>query len=192
MLNEKLKTESVASGSGVTKKGRRPRSDTGVRQLPPEQRSKVDAWLFDELLHYDDVARRAEAEFGVKFSRSGLSRYARQELAGRIRTRPSGAAGYVALLETINHAVLRAAQRLELESDPKALAQFARVLVAARHEASHSLRACTTRQKFEFDAATACLVHQVKMQSIAGDESLDDSQRILKIREELFGPDLPK
>ncbi len=192
MLNEKLKTESVESGSGGTKRGRRPRSDTAVRQLPPEQRTKVDAWLFDDLLPYDEVLRRAQSEFCVNLSKSGLSRYARQELAGRIRTKPSGAAGYVALLETINHAVLRAAQRLELESDPRALAQFARVLVSARHEASHSLRACTTRQKFEFDAATACLVHQVKMQSIAGDESLDDSQRILKIREELFGPDLPQ
>jgi hypothetical protein len=192
MLNEKLKTESVESGSVGTKKGRRPRCDAAVRQLPPEQRAKVDAWLFDELLPYEEVIRRAQSELDAKLTRSGLSRYARQELAGRIRTKPSGAAGYVALLETINHAVLRAAQRLELESDPKALAQFARVLVAARNEASHSLRACTTRQKFEFDAATACLVHQVKMQSIAGDESLDDTQRILKIREELFGPDLPK
>jgi hypothetical protein len=32
----------------------------------------------------------------------------------------------------------------------------------------------------------------VKVQSIASDEALDDRQRIMKIREELFGPNLPK
>jgi hypothetical protein len=127
----------------------------------------------------------------IRFSASGLSRYCRQELAARFRPRAGGRAGYVALLETMNQKALRAIQQLEIENDPKALAQFARVLVAARHEASHALRACTTRQKFEFDAATACLVHQVKMQGIVADESLDDAQRIRKIREQLFGPNLP-
>ena len=72
---------------------------------------------------------------------------------------------------------------------PGSSRKHARVLVAARQEANQALRAATTRQKFEFDAATACLVHQVGVQSIAADEALDDGQRIMKIREELFGPD---
>jgi hypothetical protein len=92
----------------------------------------------------------------------------------------------------MNQATLRALERLELGNDPKVLAEYARVLVAARQEANHSLRASTTREKFEFDAATACLVHQVRVQSIVEDEALDDGQRIMKIREELFGPDLPE
>jgi hypothetical protein len=91
----------------------------------------------------------------------------------------------------MNEAALRAAQTVEIGNDPRSLAEFARILVAARQEANEALRASTIRQKFEFDAATACLIHQVKASSIAADEALDDGERILKIREELFGPNLP-
>ena len=118
----------------------------------------------------------------------------RQEQGGA-RRHAAGAgsgSGYLALLDSMNQAALRAARRVELSEDPRVVAQYARVLVSARQEANHALRAATTREKFEFDAATACLIHQVKVQSIASDESLDDGQRIMKIREELFGPDLPK
>lgn len=191
MNDETLKIENVESGPAGAAKPRRPRSDTAVRKLNPEHHAKIDAWLFDEQLPYGEVARRAREQLGAKLSASGLSRYCRQELAARFRPRAGGRAGYVALLETMNQKALRALQQLEIDNDPTALAQFARVLVAARHEASHSLRACTSRQKFEFDAATACLVHQVKMQSLVADQSLDDGQRILKIRQQLFGPNLP-
>ena len=74
----------------------------------------------------------------------------------------------------------------------KVVSDYARVLIAARREGHEGLRAATTREKFEFDAATACLIHQVKIQGIAEDEALDDGERIQKIREELFGPDLPE
>jgi hypothetical protein len=92
----------------------------------------------------------------------------------------------------MNEAALRAVQTVEIGNDPRTLVDIARALTAARQEANESLRATTIREKFEFDAATACLVHQVKVSSIVEDESLDDGQRILKIREELFGPDLPE
>lgn len=191
MNDEKSNIENAASELNGRKSTKRPRSDTAVRRLTPEQRAKVDAWLFDEQLPYRAVAARCLQELGIKLSTAGLCRYFRQELPHRNRPQPSGSAGYLTLLEKLNDAALRAAEHIELDNDPRRLAEFARILVAARNEASHALRACTTRQKFEFDAATACLIHQVKMQCIAADESLDDCQRILKIREELFGPNLP-
>ena len=92
----------------------------------------------------------------------------------------------------MNEAALRAVQTVEIGNDPRTLVDIARALTAARQEANQCLRATTFRQKFEFDAATACLVHQVKVQSIVEDEALDDGQRIMKIREELFGPNLPE
>jgi hypothetical protein len=174
------------------KKGRRPRSDTTVRRLTPEQRARVDAWLFDDLLSYQEVAARCRRELGVQISANGIGVYCRQEQGARSRQKTDAGQGYEALLEGLNRVALRAVERAEVGKDPRVLAEFARVLVAARQEANHSLRASTTRERFEFDAATACLVHQVKVQSIAADEALDDSQRIMKIREELFGPDLPK
>jgi hypothetical protein len=120
-----------------------------------------------------------------------IGAYCRQEQGARAVRKAADGNGYVTMLESMNQMVLRAVERVEIGDDPRVLAAFARVLVAARQEANHALRASTTREKFEFDAATACLIHQVKVQSIAADEALDDGERILKIREELFGPNLP-
>jgi hypothetical protein len=171
---------------------KRPRSDTAVRQLTPEQRAKVDAWLFDGQLCYREVIALCQKELGAAISLGSLSRYYQQELAcGRQRQLRDSAGGYVSLLESMIESALRAAQTVEIGNDPRALAAFARVMVAARQEANEALRASTIREKFEFDAATACLIHQVKVKSIAEDEALDDGERILKIREELFGPNLP-
>jgi hypothetical protein len=174
------------------KKVRRPRSDTAVRRLTPEQQAKVDGWLFEEQLSHAEVSERCLSELGVRLNKSGVGRYCRQEQGLRARRKMSLGSGYVALMEGMNEAALRALERVEIGNDPKTLAEYARVLVAARQEANHALRATTTREKFEFDAATACLVHQVRVQSIVEDEALDDGQRIMKIREELFGPDLPE
>jgi hypothetical protein len=174
------------------KRGRRPRSDTNVRQLKPEQRARVDAWLFEGELSYREVVALCQKELGTELTLGSLSRYYQQELAlGRRRAKDS-VSGYVSLLESMNEAALRAVQTVEIGNDPRTLVDIARVLTAARQEANESLRATTIREKFEFDAATACLVHQVKVSSIVEDDSLDDGQRILKIREELFGPDLPE
>ncbi len=176
---------------------RRGRCDSILRRLPPEQRAKVDGWLFDDQLTYAEVAERCRQELGVQLDTASVGRYCRQEQARRPKPAdeplPVADSGnsYITLLETMSEKALRAVWKLELESDPKAIAEFARVLVAARQEANQALRASTTREKFEFDAATACLIHQVKVSSIAADESLDDGERILKIREELFGPNLP-
>ena len=193
MLNEKLETESVESGTVEQKKSRRARSDTAVRQLlTPEQRAKMDAWLFDEQVPYEEIVRRSESEFGHKFSISGIGRYCRQEKWASVTRKASGGSGYQALLQTLNEAALRAAQDFDIGNDPRTVAEITKVLVAARQEANHALRAATTREKFEFDAATACVIHQAKVQTIVADEALDDGQRILKIRHELFGPNLPK
>lgn len=201
---EEIGIKTMSGGSeNASKRSRRPRSDTAVRRLTPEQRAKVDGWLFDEELSYGEVAARCLKELGVALTACNVDRYCRQEQGGRASMRQSkggdrsepalsGGAGYVAMLEGMNQAAQRAARQIEIGNDPRMLAEFAKVLVAARQEANHSLRATTIRQKFEFDAATACLIHQVKMQCIAADESLDDCQRILKIREELFGPNLPE
>ena len=179
---------------------RRGRGDALLRSLPPDQRAQVDHWLFEERLPYPIVAERCHAQFKLKINPSSVGRYSRREQAGHRPRQPARAglcfadpgAGYEALLAAMNQAALEAAKHLELESDPKSVADYARVLIAARNEANHSLRATTTREKYEFDAAAACLVHQVKLKSIAEDESLDDGQRIAKVREQLFGPELPQ
>jgi hypothetical protein len=174
------------------KVGRRPRGDTAVRQLSPEQRARVDGWLFEGELSYREVVALCQKELGTELSTAALSRYYQQELALGRRREKDSVSGYVSLMESLNEAALRAVQTVEIGNDPRTLVDIARALTAARQEANESLRATTIREKFEFDAATACLVHQVKVSSIVEDEALDDGQRIMKIREELFGPDLPE
>ncbi len=187
----RLRSEAPARHAG-RKRAKRPRCDTAVRQLSAEQRSRVDAWLFDGNMSYREVITLGQKELGTTLSLGALSRYFQQEVAcGRRRKEPEGGNSYISLLESMIEAALRAAQTVEIGNDPRALAAFARVMVAARQEANEALRASTTREKFEFDAATACLIHQVKVKSIAEDEALDDGERILKIREAMFGPNLP-
>lgn len=48
------------------------------------------------------------------------------------------------------------------------------------------------REKFEFDASRAALEHANALQAIAVDRRLDDSAKIQKAREQMFGPNLPK
>jgi hypothetical protein len=173
---------------------RRPRSDTAVRKLTPEQRIKVDGWLFDEQLPYREVAARCQKEFGMALTEDNVGSYCRQEQkAGRKRNGQAqdGGSSYLVILDGMARAAQQALEQMEIGNDPRMVAEYARVLTAARAEANQCLRATTIREKFEFDAATACLVHQVKVQSIVEDEALDDGQRIMKIREELFGPNLP-
>src|ERR1700722_11779001 len=63
------------------KLGRRPASNTAVRQLTPEQRARVDGWLFDGELSYREVVALCQKELGTPLSVASLSRYFQQELA---------------------------------------------------------------------------------------------------------------
>jgi hypothetical protein len=47
------------------------------------------------------------------------------------------------------------------------------------------------REKFQFDAATACLKHLPRLRSIAANSALDESAKINAVREALFG-EIPK
>ena len=96
------------------KLGRRPASNTAVRQLTPEQRARVDGWLFDGELSYREVVALCQKELGTPLSVASLSRYFQQELAcGRPRRTKDGS-GYVSLLESLNEAALRAVQTVEI------------------------------------------------------------------------------
>src|SRR5208283_3058996 len=75
---------------------------------------------------------------------------------------------YQQLLERILELAVDTARLSSAPADLRVVADYARVLIAARRESHEALRAGTAREKFEFDAATACLIHQTKVQAIAG------------------------
>jgi hypothetical protein len=199
-----MNTKSEQNKSLLTKA----RSDSKLHSLTAKQRAEVDRWLFEENRSQQAVAELCRKEFSETVAPSIVGRYyhrerprweleqkakaARAEAVTAPMTPAEAEAQYRNLLGRMIRVALDTAVSAEQPAERRVVADFAKVLISARRESHEALRVATTREKFEFDAATACLIHQVKTQAIAADESLDDGQRIQKIREELFGPDLPQ
>jgi hypothetical protein len=185
----------------------KPRSDSKLHGLTAEQRAKLDGWLFGENRSIREVTKLCWAEFCCKVGRSSVARYHEREklkwgLRNAMQKLPgNGPDGECAgLSEAEFRGLLRLAAGMarecaggELEAEKRrTFIDCMKLLIASRREGHEALRATTTREKFEFDAATACLLNQIEVQSVMKDESLDDGQRILAIRQQLFGQNLPE
>jgi hypothetical protein len=176
-------------------------NEAKLKGLTPEQQAEVAKWLFEEGETLRGAEARCQREFKVKVAKSTLGRFYELESVERMKRKiradagfelTEGEANFRAVLLTMSRTAIEKAQNPVKAADRRVAVDFTKIMIAARRESHEALRAATLREKFEFDAATACLIHQVKINCIAEDESLDDGQRIQKIREELFGTDLPK
>jgi hypothetical protein len=181
----------------------KPRSNSKLHSLPPAHRATVDRWLFEENKSSREVARLCGQELKLPVGYASVLRYyhrekptrtlreAAQTVAG---SQPPGSAehefqGLLALARSMARVCATD------ENDPNKRRMFVdclKLLISSRREGHEALRASTTREKFEFDAATACLLHQIEMVELSKDESVDDGQKILAIRQQLFGPNLPE
>jgi hypothetical protein len=187
----------------------KPKSSFKVYGLEPEQRAKMDEWLFTDNLSTREVAKRCETEFQAPVSAAGVLRYFRREklqrelrsAANRIAAQSAKARNEVDAAETQFQGLLASARALaqacaangEMDAEKRrTFVDCMKLLIWARREGHEALRATTTREKFEFDAATACLTHQIEVEEIVREESVNDGERILAIRRTLFGPDLPE
>jgi hypothetical protein len=180
------------------------RSDSTWAPLTSEQRETLETWLFEENLGYDEALARAQKEFGITGTKMSLMRFYQRLAEERMREEfldlketIGEINGTKANWETMGDAAMAliAKRMVQLAvSSPhkvKELATLARVLVS--NEAQNIRRGWLEmgREKFEFDAATACLLHKIEIDAIAEEQSLDDGQRLLRIRQQLFGPNLP-
>jgi hypothetical protein len=183
----------------------KPRSDSKLHGLAAEQRAKLDVWLFTEGLTYKKVVELCLADLGVEVSQAGVCRYFREENERRMAQTSGGRAGpsawrlgietdggYRELMQRTERLALSAAKAGGRKGDFNRLVELTRLQIAARREANMAQRVALAQEKLEFDAATACLVHQKEIQAIASDDGLDEGDRIRAIREELFGANLPK
>ena len=184
------------------------RSDSKLGALTPEQRAKVDQWLFEENLSHRVVMERCKKDFNLELSRPSVQRYCRKErIAWELRqhTRADVAAmqgqfprisepeaRYRVLLIKLGEFVLEKAEDLDRKENRALVTDLTKLLIAARREASIAQRGALARQKFEFDAATECLKHQIEVQAIMQNKELNDGNRVDQIRRELFGNNLPK
>jgi hypothetical protein len=178
------------------------RSDAKLEWLPREQREQVDQWLFNEGAGMTEVAARCKSQFGVEVSASSVARYTRSR-----RVRVEWAAGLLTtgdsdleaeheheeLMKRIRAQALALSSKKNIkDTDRRWTSDYAKVLIADRRARNEMKKMDMAREKFEFDAATACRSRQVEMKEIDEDESIDENERVCRVREELFGENLPE
>jgi hypothetical protein len=163
-----------------SRQGRKPRKDSILHRLPPEQRAKVDRWLFDKNLTYAQVAEGCWKMFGVKVSQSSVGRYyqsfahvphakTKEMLAIEDLGPLDPETGYQLLLGRLLKLAKDAADRIEFglrfpeygveRCEVRESIRFMRLLIAARRERTDADMARLERDKFEIGAAKACLNH---------------------------------
>ena len=188
--------------------GTRTQSDSKLNGLPPDKKAKLDGWLFEGGLTYEEAVERCQKELGVETSLAGVYRYYRQESQERLKRAAAQTAGnggaaawrlgistdelYRELVANTGQMALTATRRKGKTVGVNHLVQLMRLQISARREANQAQRVALAREKLEFDAATACLAHQTEIQAIAADNSLNEGEQIRAIREELFGTNLPE
>ena len=187
----------------------KPRSDSKLHGLAAEQRALVDQWLFMEGLTYAQVVELCAKEFNLEVSVAGVGRYYQEESRRRAREAMEknpvcggGAAAwrlgiqadheYRELLAITGQQALGAVHLAGRKMSMSRVMEVLRLQIAARREANQAQLVALAREKLEFDAAAACLLHQKELQTILVDEAKDDGDRVRAIREELFGPNLPE
>ena len=188
----------------------KPKGNSILDRLPPEQKAELNKWLFDENATYREVIERCQKEFGVKVMITSVARHYQREFRARSLDRfertihqknellkimnekqhPNG--NYELMIRMAENMAVEEALKPEDERDYRKVGYLARLIIAAKEESSTAIHAEIARCKYEYDFATECLIHKVKMDEIIAEEGVDDGVRIQKIREELFGPDLPK
>jgi hypothetical protein len=181
------------------------RSDSTWAALSPEQRETLEEWLFEENIGYKEALERAQKEFGATGSIMSLARFYQRlatermerEMAEVVETceRVQATKARVPQLKEamMKLAGLRLVQ-LAVNSPEKVrkLESLTRLLV--RNEALEIKRGWLEigRGKFEYDIATEVLMRKMELDLIDADETLSDEQKLHKIREEIFGPNLPE
>ncbi|MDB6068141.1 MAG: hypothetical protein JWR26_4349 [Pedosphaera sp.] len=201
---------------------RKPRSNSILHGLTPEQRERVDGWLFEENLSYARVVERCGEELGVRVSPTSARRYYERECLARSLEgikRNAAARKEVATTLTANTeedyqiALGMAGQLASAEAlkpnqhaDIERVAGATRLLIAARKEqlekervqiqaqraAQSGRRVALAEKRFQFDAALECWDYLKEMKVIMANDALGDSAKVMAIRERLFGPDLPE
>ena len=181
------------------------RCDATWAALSPEQREMLEGWLFEENLGYTEVLDRAQKEFGITGSKMSLVRFYQRvaaeraqreflELETTIREMKGLEVNVVEMQSAAMCLITKRLMKLSLESPDKVreMAWLGQVLI--QNEAQSIKRGWLNigREKFQYDAATACMIHKLRIDEVMADESMSDQQHIQKIREEIFGPNLPE
>jgi hypothetical protein len=200
-----MSNEEGRSKNAESEIGGKARSDSILSSLSSEWQARIKDWLFEENLSFAAVAARCRTELGIDVSKTSVIRYYRREVSrrrleaalGRREGGPDPTSGeandcYKELVATAGEMALEIV-RGEVDAEKRrAFVECTKLIISARREGNYARRVDLARERFEFDAATACVARQMEIQGIVEDETLTDEERIRSVREELFGENLPE
>lgn len=182
------------------------RSDSVIDGLPQNQREQIEAWLLDENLSYAEAQQRARADLDIRLSSSALSSFfqecSQRRMLDRITSsrknanevikkfKENPADMYSALVNIVGQAAFEASMKGE-DLDPKLVFNFTKLVMHAKKQSLEEQSLALQRDKFQFDAAAACLKKLPSLKTIAQNSGLDQKEKITQIRQLLFG-ELPK
>ncbi|MDB6066454.1 MAG: hypothetical protein JWR26_2662 [Pedosphaera sp.] len=66
-----------------------------------------------------------------------------------------------------------------------------RLALQAERTAQHGRKVALLEKRFQFSASVECLRHEKEMKEIMAKKEWDDGDKVMEIRERLFGPNLP-
>jgi hypothetical protein len=179
---------------------RKPRADAILLNLPEEQQAQLAEWLLNGM-PYHAAKAALEKQFGVQVKYlSAFSEFwskvcqpalmVRRAKAVEIADQISKAAEQNAALDAGMIAALKQ-KAFELCQAPNANPQDVFFVISQalkiRDQDLKQSDLALKRDKFQFDAAKACLKQLPALKAIAGDNSLDQNGKINAIRQKLFG-----
>lgn len=183
---------------------RRKRSDAKLFNLDESQQARLVEMLVDERLPYHKVreliAQPAPDGFGVRVSLDALSRFWDEACGPAILARQARAAGIArsvgaaaakngisdeGLVELIKERVLYLST--SGSTDPEAWAFVTGQFLTLRAQELKRSELELKREKFEFDAAKACLRKLPELKAVAADKGLGAEEKLARVRAALFG-----
>lgn len=180
---------------------RKTRSDAVLLNLPEEQQAKLAEWLLSGV-PYHEAKVLAEKEFGIAVrSLSSFGEFwsavcqpallaKRRKLAGAAEARAEEAGRHPGAFDraTLDAITQRAYELAEnSNSEAKDVKAVMMLLLKARDQEFREKKLAFDREKFEFDAARACLLKLPELRAVANDKGLSSAQKVEQIRLRLFG-----
>lgn len=184
---------------------RKTRSDAVLKNLPEEQQAKLADWLLSGV-PYHEAKVLAEKEFGValrsldafkEFWRDICVPHLLERRRRAFQTAEARAGEAMLNPGQFDKATLDALRQKAFElaespgANPKDVKAVMMLLLKARDQDIQERQLAFDKQKFEFDAAKACLAKLPELKVVAADKGLSDAQKVEQIRLKLFG-ELPE
>lgn len=179
---------------------RKPRSDAKLLNLPEDQKAKLADWLIGGM-PYHQAIEVVKKEFGVEAGRDAFQNFWQSECAPRYLARRSQGANMAREIAQeaaripgqFQQATIDAIEQKAFElsinplSEPKEVKNLFMLIQKGRDQDIKVRQLDLDREKFQFDAAKACLAKLPELKAIAGNNTLDQDAKLRAMRQTLFG-----